>query len=109
MKIDTALMPSTFEAAAKVAREAEEMGLDGLWSAETSHDPFFPLVVAARETKRIQLGTGVAIVFPRSPMVLANICWDFTSQLRRALHARAGHPGQGPQPAALQRQMGKPR
>ena len=76
MKIDTAFMPSTFDAAATVAREAEELGLDGLWSAETSHDPFFPLVVAARETERIQLGTGVAIVFPRSPMVLANICWD---------------------------------
>ncbi len=76
MKIDTALMPSTFEAAATVARQAEELGLDGLWTAETSHDPFFPLVVAARETERIQLGTGVAIVFPRSPMVLANICWD---------------------------------
>ena len=76
MKIDTAFMPSTFEAAATVARDAEDLGLDGLWSAETSHDPFFPLVVAARETERIQLGTGVAIVFPRSPMVLANICWD---------------------------------
>ena len=76
MKIDTAFMPSTFDAAAKVARDAEDMGFDGLWSAETSHDPFFPLVVAARETERIKLGTGVAIVFPRSPMVLANICWD---------------------------------
>ena len=76
MKIDTSFLPSTFDAAAKVARDAEAMGFDGLWSAETSHDPFFPLVVAARETERIHLGTGVAIVFPRSPMVLANICWD---------------------------------
>ena len=76
MKIDTAFFPSTFDAAAKVAREAEELGFDGLWSAETSHDPFFPLAVAARETERITIGTGVAIVFPRSPMVLANICWD---------------------------------
>ncbi len=76
MKIDTSFLPSTFDAAATVARDAEAMGFDGLWSAETSHDPFFPLVVAARETERIHLGTGVAIVFPRSPMVLANICWD---------------------------------
>ncbi|HKA53276.1 MAG TPA: TIGR03617 family F420-dependent LLM class oxidoreductase [Candidatus Binatia bacterium] len=76
MKVDTAFFPSTFAAAAQTARRAEESGFDGLWSAETSHDPFFPLVVAARETQRINLGTGVAIVFPRSPMVLANICWD---------------------------------
>lgn len=76
MKVDTAFFPSTFDAAAQTAHQAEELGFDGLWSAETSHDPFFPLVVAARETQRINLGTGVAIVFPRSPMMLANICWD---------------------------------
>jgi probable F420-dependent oxidoreductase len=76
MKVDTAFFPTTFDTAAQLARRTEEVGFDGLWSAETSHDPFFPLVVAARETQRINLGTGVAIVFPRSPMVLANICWD---------------------------------
>ncbi|MBI3454638.1 MAG: TIGR03617 family F420-dependent LLM class oxidoreductase, partial [Candidatus Rokubacteria bacterium] len=75
-KVDTAFFPTGFDAAAQTARRAEELGFDGLWSAETSHDPFFPLVVAARETHRLNLGTGVAIVFPRSPMVLANICWD---------------------------------
>ena len=76
MKVDTAFFPTGFDAAAQTARRAEELEFDGLWSAETSHDPFFPLVVAARETQRLNLGTGVAIVFPRSPMVLANICWD---------------------------------
>jgi len=76
MKVDTTFFSTTFDAAAQTARRAEEIGFDGLWSAETSHDPFFPLVVAARETQRIQLGTGVAIAFPRSPMMLANICWD---------------------------------
>ena len=76
MKIDLGIMPSTFEAAGETAKQAESLGFDGLWSAETSHDPFFPLVVAARETDKIQLATGVAIAFPRSPMVLANISWD---------------------------------
>ncbi|MBM4254815.1 MAG: TIGR03617 family F420-dependent LLM class oxidoreductase [Deltaproteobacteria bacterium] len=76
MKVDTAFFPSNFDAAAQLACKTEDAGFDGLWSTETSHDPFFPLVVAARETQRITLGTGIAIVFPRSPMVLANICWD---------------------------------
>src|SRR5499433_1254184 len=76
MKVDTAFFPGAFDAAAQTARRTEDVGFDGLWSAETSHDPFFPLVVAARETRRLNLGTGVPIVFPRSPMVLANICWD---------------------------------
>src|SRR5881296_1735164 len=82
MKVDTTFFSTTFDAAAQTARRAEEIGFDGLWSAETSHDPFFPLVVAARETQRIALGTGVAIVFPRSPMMLANICWDLAANSR---------------------------
>src|SRR5438105_14710430 len=62
--------------AARTAREAEEAGYDGIWSAETSHDPFFPLLMAAEHTGRIELGTGIAVAFPRSPMHLANIGWD---------------------------------
>ena len=76
MKIDTAFFPTTFEQAARVGARAEALGFDGLWSAETSHDPFFPLAAAARETRRLQLGTGVAIAFARSPMVLAQVAWD---------------------------------
>jgi probable F420-dependent oxidoreductase len=60
----------------QVAREAEEIGFGALWVPETKHDPFLPLVLAAEHTKRIRLGTAVAIAFPRSPMVLANIGWD---------------------------------
>jgi probable F420-dependent oxidoreductase len=47
-----------------------------MWSAETRHDPFMPLVLAAEHTSHIRLGTAVAIAFPRSPMVFANIGWD---------------------------------
>jgi len=62
--------------AAKTAQEAEEAGYDGIWSAETSHDPFFPLLLAAEHTERIELGTGIAVAFPRSPMHLANLAND---------------------------------
>ncbi len=42
------------------ARIAEASGYDGIWSAETSHDPFLPLALAAEHTERLQLGTGIA-------------------------------------------------
>ncbi len=58
------------------AKAQEELGYDGLWSAETSHDPFFPLLVAAEHTERVELGTGIAVAFARSPMTLANTAWD---------------------------------
>jgi probable F420-dependent oxidoreductase len=58
---------------ANEAREREEAGYSGIWTAETSHDPFFPLVVAAGATKDIELGTSIAVAFARNPMLLANI------------------------------------
>src|SRR6266513_5868027 len=59
--------------AAETAREAEAAGYDGIWSAETSHDPFFPVLLAAEHTSRVELGTGIAVAFARNPMTLANV------------------------------------
>jgi len=58
------------------ARKVEALGYDCLWSAETQHDPFLPLAVAATVTSKIKLGTSIAVAFPRSPMILAHISWD---------------------------------
>ena len=59
------------------ARRIEEIGFDGILSSETAgHDPFFPLLVAAEHTERVRLSTGVAIAFPRAPMVVAQMAWD---------------------------------
>jgi len=64
------------------ARELEEMGYSGILSAETSHDPFFPLVVAAQHTSRLDLMTSIAVAFARSPMTLANIGHDLNAASR---------------------------
>jgi probable F420-dependent oxidoreductase len=60
----------------EVGRVAEEIGFSGLWTSETKHDSFLPLVVAATRTQRIQLGNAVAVAFSRSPMVTAQLAWD---------------------------------
>ncbi|MDZ7827038.1 MAG: LLM class flavin-dependent oxidoreductase [Gammaproteobacteria bacterium] len=57
-------------------RELEEMGYDGALCAETSHDPFLPLTLAARESERIELMTSIAVAFARSPMTLASVGHD---------------------------------
>ena len=62
--------------AAASAKELEAQGYDGIWTAETSHDPFFPLLLAAQDTERVELGTGIAVAFARNPMNLAQIAWD---------------------------------
>ena len=58
------------------ARLAEQVGYDGIWSAETNHDPFLPLMLAAEHTERIKLGTGIAVAFARNPMNLAMMAND---------------------------------
>ena len=61
------------------AKALEDMGYSGVMTAETSHDPFFPLLVAAMNTQRVELMTGIAVAFARTPMVLANIGHDLNA------------------------------
>jgi probable F420-dependent oxidoreductase len=62
--------------AIETARQAEQVGYDGIWSAEVAHDPFLPLALAAAHTERIELGTGIAVAFARNPMNLAVLAND---------------------------------
>lgn len=50
---------------------AERIGYDGVWSAETSHDPFLPLMAAASASSSLALGTSIAVAFARNPMTVA--------------------------------------
>jgi probable F420-dependent oxidoreductase len=74
MKVDGGL--GGISGAGDTARSLEAAGYDGAWSAETSHDPFLPHVPAAEATSTLELGTGIAVAFARSPMTLANTAWD---------------------------------
>jgi probable F420-dependent oxidoreductase len=71
-----------FDPAEVVAQsvEAEAAGYDGIWSAETGHDPFLPLVLAAEHTERLQVGTAIAVAFARNPMTLAMTANDLQTQ-----------------------------
>jgi alkanesulfonate monooxygenase SsuD/methylene tetrahydromethanopterin reductase-like flavin-dependent oxidoreductase (luciferase family) len=76
MKIDTSLLFSDLGEMPAMARAAEQMGFDGIWTAETAHDPFLPLTLAAEHSQQVSLGTSIAVAFPRSPAVLAYVAWD---------------------------------
>ena len=59
-----------------LAGELEQQGYDACWTGEINHDPFFPLLLAAEHTSRLELGTSIAVAFARNPMTVANIGWD---------------------------------
>ncbi|MFF2748500.1 TIGR03617 family F420-dependent LLM class oxidoreductase [Kitasatospora sp. NPDC058048] len=64
------------------AERAERRGMDRLVVAETAYDPFLQLARAADRTESIELATGIAVAFARTPMTLAYQAWG--------LHAASG-------------------
>jgi probable F420-dependent oxidoreductase len=76
MRVDGTVMTARPEEMPSAARELEELGYDGVFTAETSHDPFLPITLAALETERIELGTGIAVAFARNPMSTAVVAND---------------------------------
>ncbi len=76
MKIDVGLLVHDLNQMPVLAKFADQSGFDGIWTFETAHDPFLPLVLAAEHSRRLSLGTSIAVAFPRSPTILAQTAWD---------------------------------
>jgi probable F420-dependent oxidoreductase len=76
VKVDFYYPPGPPEGAAEAARTATELGYDGFFSAETQYDPFLPLAFASAREPGLEVGTAIAVAFPRSPMVVATTAWD---------------------------------
>jgi probable F420-dependent oxidoreductase len=75
VRLDATLRGVPLADVAQWARRCETMRFDGLFTTETNNDPFIPLTLAAEHTSRVELGTGIAIAPPRSPMHLAYTGW----------------------------------
>jgi probable F420-dependent oxidoreductase len=75
MKIDGGIGFAPSGVAAEAAK-AEASGYDGVWSAETSHDPFLPIAIGAAATDKLDFGTGITVAFARNPMTLAVVAND---------------------------------
>jgi probable F420-dependent oxidoreductase len=76
MRVLNTLPQGDLRLTAASAITSEAAGYDGLLTMENKHDPFLAHAIAAVHTERVELGTSVAIAFPRSPMVVANTSWD---------------------------------
>lgn len=114
MLVDGAL-PNDLATVASEAAAMEAVGFDGLFTFETAHDPFFPLLLAAEHTERPQLITAIAVAFARNPMTLAHLGYDLQassggrfvlglgSQIKPHIEKRFSMPWS--QPAARMREM----
>lgn len=79
MRVFTTLPQENLRKVGPAAQAIEADGYDGVTTQENKHDPFLSLAVAAAATERIELHTGIAIAFARSPMSVANMGWDLAA------------------------------
>jgi probable F420-dependent oxidoreductase len=80
MKFDAILPPTGLKDIPAIAKAAEGMGFDALWTQETQHDPFLPCPLIAEHTTNLHFGTAIAVSFARSPANLAYTAWDLAAQ-----------------------------
>ena len=104
---DTPLDIRDFAAGAALA---ESVGLDAVLVEETKDDPYQLLALGAAATSTIQVGTSVAMAFPRSPTVTAMSAWSLQklsggrfmlglgSQVRAHVQRRYGFEWHAPAP-----------
>ena len=78
MKVDTHLTQDWKKIPEHIQR-VEAEGYDGVGTAEMNHDPFFPLLIGAEHSERVELRTGIAVAFARSPMTMANQAHDLNA------------------------------
>ena len=58
------------------AKQVERAGFSGMLFTETSATPWMTIAAAAMAAPSLTFSTGIAVAFPRSPMVSAAIAWE---------------------------------
>ena len=69
--VDAELLGASAADLGALAHAAEDAGFSRLWAPELYRSATIPLAVAAAATERIEIATGIALAFTRSPFVLA--------------------------------------
>ena len=76
MKLDEMTYGHPLSTTAELVEQARDRGFDGWFVSETVHDPFLAAAVAGQVSGTMQVGTAIAVAFPRSPMHVAYAAHD---------------------------------
>jgi len=76
MKIDAMVSGANLRDVQRLSPLFEQAGFDGIWFTEGGRTAYLSCAAAALATTRVTIGTGVAVAFPRSPMVTAQVAWE---------------------------------
>jgi len=109
MRVDVMTFPKPLAVMGSAAETAKRSGFDGMLLTEGGRTAFTAATAAALGAPGLELSTGVAVAFPRSPMITAQNAWEVQelaggrfrlglgTQVRthvvRRYGAEFGHPG----------------
>jgi len=109
MQVDLMTLPMPLSDMTVLARRTADLGFDGMVVTEAGRTAFLSCAVAAMAAPGLHLSTGVAVAFPRSPMVTATTAWELAeatggrfrlglgtqvrAHIERRFSAEFDHPG----------------
>ncbi len=79
MELDIIAHPSTLAGSQDHARQVEAAGFGGVWWTDGGKSAYLACTASALATDQLQIGTGIAVAFGRSPMVTAGIAWELAA------------------------------
>ena len=79
MELDIIAHPGKLRDSQEHAQQVEAAGFGSVWWTDSGRSAYLAATASALGTERLQIGTGIAVAFPRSPMVTAGIAWELAA------------------------------
>ena len=76
MEFDLMTGGLAWKKSADLARDLEFAGFSGMLFTESGTVPWMMIAAAAMAAPELHFTTGIAVAFPRSPMISAQIAWE---------------------------------
>jgi probable F420-dependent oxidoreductase len=76
MEFDLMTAGSTWSGNAELAQQVEGAGFSGMLWTEIHQVPWMQIAAAAMAAPSLTFTTGIAVAFPRSPMLTAQVAWE---------------------------------
>ena len=82
MQFDLMTGNLTWARSAELAKALEAAGFSGMLFTEAGSVPWMQISAAAQAAPSLDFSTGIAVAFPRSPMISAQIAWELAENTR---------------------------
>ena len=76
MRVDVMTFPKPLAQMGPTAQRTEQAGFDGMLFTEGGRTAYPAVTAAALAAPGLEMSTGVAVAFPRSPMITAQVAWE---------------------------------